>query len=796
MSDNLVLDKIEDFALSHPDKIAIVDQNVTLTYRNLVDEIQKVSRILSEKNLSDKIVAIKLPRGVYFPIVMLALTKEKITFIPLDISQPSLRINQLIQISGAQVIISMEKSELVFEETHVENKGTPHSWAVYFTSGSTGVPKAVQISWRNVENITLWQRDKFELSSIDRVAAFTPYTFAVSYMDIFPTLYAGATLYIMSEEIRHDLILLEDYLNDNSITFFNVTTLVGDLVIKTMELPKLRMITLSGQRFPNKKVKKRSYKILNVYGNTECGAVTVSRITEKTDKITIGKPAKGMGVLILDDNSQSVPDGEIGEIFVFGEQVSKGYFMNPEASQLAFVGINHLGKNIKGYRTGDYAKILPNGEIEYLGRKDRQYKINGNRIDLSEVEHAFYEVVPDSKQVHIGIYNNQIICWYINADLLDENELIEKLSKLLPEIMVPANIIQVEEFPTNSNGKVDENQLINSLKSKEYSQSVPQDKFNFLRKIWSDILNISEVEIGLGSDFRKMGATSLQIMELGVRILQDLGKKINFVDLYDHVKFEDMARFILKQENFQPIYTFVKRTPEMGKKPALFVIHSGNTGSDVYRPLFKNLINPEFPIYVIEPYNLLTTGERIEGIERLASFYLKLINDFAAEKSIRSFNLMGWSYGGVVATEICHQIEKSEEGKAIESLAILDSPFYLSQVDLDREKKREANGYYRKYFESTHIFEGMSKKNITTEHLIENNHQVFLDIFNYRVSSVSTPTLYVRSTVEDNPLSDENIHSIYRHVRIENVQAGHDYLFVDKDARAVIQSELGLKQER
>ncbi|MBU3072714.1 thioesterase domain-containing protein [Clostridium estertheticum] len=162
------------------------------------------------------------------------------------------------------------------------------------------------------------------------------------------------------------------------------------------------------------------------------------------------------------------------------------------------------------------------------------------------------------------------------------------------------------------------------------------------------------------------------------------------------------------------------------------------------------------------------------------------------EIDMSSFNLMGWSYGGVIANEICHQLESITRKEQVDKLTILDSTFYLEQSDLDRVREREANGYYRKYFEETHIFEGMDEKNITTEHLSENNHQVFLDIFNYKVNKIYTPTTYIRSMIEEKPLSDDKIHSVFDNVVIKNVYAGHDYLFVDNNARQFIQKELDL----
>ncbi|WP_026882822.1 AMP-binding protein [Clostridium akagii] len=799
MNDKDVLLKIFNYEKINPHKIALVDEFLQLTYQELVEAIEEVSKIIREQNLRGKIVALQIPRSIYFPILVFALTKENITFIPQDIAQPIARLEEMVQLAGAQVVISLEEGKYMFDEVNPASKSSSDAWSIYFTSGSTGTPKAVEISEQNVENTVIWQKEEYELTDQDKAAAFTPYSFAVSYMDLFSVICAGGTLYILSEFLRHDLAALEEYLNKHKITFMNATTMIGDIIIRSMDIPSLRLLTLAGQRFPDIDLSHLSFKVINVYGNTECGAASICKINSKTQKVTIGKPVKNTKALILGNNLQVLPEGEIGELFIYGVQVSREYFMNSKATKEAFININYLGKNLRGYRTGDFARVLPDGNIEYLGRRDRQYKINGVRIDLSEIERAFYKLVPTTKQLHVVVYNEQLYCWFANDKKLEEENLLQGIADLLPSIMIPSRIKQVNELPVNGNSKIDEKKLFKALEEENESNrevkvpsAINSASIQYLKKAWSEILNIDLKHINVNSDFKKLGATSLQIMELGIKLLQDLGKKLNFVDLHYHTKLYDMVGFIDRNDNFQPIYTFVKRTPQMENIPALFVIHSGNTGSDVYKPLFNNIKNSRFPIYVIEPHNLLTPEDRIEGIENIADYYIKLIENFMPEIDMSRFNLMGWSYGGVIANEICHQLESNTRKKKVDKLTLLDSPFYLEQSDLDRVRGREANGYYRKYFEETHIFEGMDEKNITTEHLIENNHQVFLDIFNYKVNKTYTPTTYIRSMIEEKPLSDEKIHSVFDNVVIKDVYAGHDYLFVDDDARQFIQKELDL----
>lgn len=610
-----VLTRILSFAETDPHENALVDEHIQLTYSELKIAIDEVVGLIHHHKLKGKVVVLQIPRSVYFPIIVLALTKENITFIPQDVTQPKLRLQQMVELAKAQMIISLHEGKYVFTEIEQDRDVSSDAWAIYFTSGSTGIPKAVEIPRQNVENTVVWQKKSFQLNEQDRVACFTPYSFAISYIELFSTLYSGGTLYILTENLRHDLVSLENYLNENKITFMNATATIGELVIRTMNIPSLRLLTLSGQRFPNIDLKHVTYKIFNIYGNTECGATTICEIDPIKQEITLGKPVGNMNAFILGDNHQVLLDGQVGELFISGPQVAIGYFLNKEATKEVFIDFQYLGKNIRGYRTGDFASILPNGNIEYHGRRDRQYKINGVRIDLTEIEKVIRELIPNLKQSHLTINKNQICCWFTSKEIVNDEIILQKIKNLLPSVMVPSRMIQLEKFPLNSNGKTDETKLLelwehqNKLEDNRIITSVQKENEQYLKNTWSEILNIEIKNIRHDSDFKKLGATSLQIMELGVKILQDLNKKINFVDLHLHTKLNDMANFLEQDNQFQPIYSFVMRDECMKDTPALFVIHSGNTGSDVYKPLFSDIDSPKFPIYVIEPHNLLTTGE-------------------------------------------------------------------------------------------------------------------------------------------------------------------------------------------
>lgn len=797
---NNFLEQIFDYANTIPHQIALVDDENEVTYLEMKEKVEETIRLLKKYQLDNQCVALQVTRGVYFPIIVLALTKMSVTFIPQDITQPKERLNQMIETAQATAIISVKDGNYHVQKIDKEKFKSTNAWAIYFTSGSTGIPKAVEIPIENVKNTVIWEKNEFEISMKDRVAAYTPYSFVISYIELFSTLYSGATLYIVNEQIRHDLSLLKEYLVKYSITFMNTTAVIGEQIVKNMKIPSLRILTFSGQRFPKIDLTKLPYKVFNVYGNTECGAATIKEMKYTDKKITIGKPVYRMNALVLGEQNESLAEGEVGELFIYGPQVAMGYYFNSDATSKTFITVESSNnkEKVRGYCTGDFARILPTGEIEYLGRRDRQYKINGVRIDLAEIEEALQKVLPQLQQSYVIVRKNRIYCWITSQKCENEQLVLKKLKQYLPNVMIPTRLIQRESLPLNGNGKTDENLLFDEL-SEQGNMNVKRHISKkqaaieaYITTVWAQILNIDEKNITFESDFKKLGASSLQIMELGVKILQDRNQKVNFVELHKQSKLSDMAMLLAEENRFQSIYTFVARTDKMKENPGIFIVHSGNTGSDVYRPLFEKIIEPDFPIYVIEPHNLLTSGERIDGIENIAKYYSELIENFAPEKKFGQIKLMGWSYGGVVASEICHQLMKSKNHKEITELIILDSPFYLNHEDIDLAQTREKNGYYRKYFEETHIFKNRTKKNVTTERLIKNNHDVFQDLIHYKPKKLDIPTIFVRSMVEERPLSDEQIGKLFSNNCIIDVFSRHDYLFVEEKTALIIKKLLQL----
>lgn len=764
-------------AKSFPYKNIIVDENGKYTYSEFYLELEENLNYLKKHLSSSDLVLLRLPRNKDYVLSMIALTILRVPFISVDVNQPAGRIDKIISIAKPSKELVKGKGRIKVNEL-CDSSFTEHNvWAIYFTSGSTGDPKGVKLSFKVVENTYNWQSKSYELTENDNIGGYTPYSFVISYMDIFLSLLSGATLYIIPDKIRNDLKKLEEYINCQKITIMHITTPVGEMLIRKLNVPSLRCLILAGQQFPSIDLTKVKYKIFNMYGNTECGGVTLCEMHGQPASC-IGMPVNHMNIFIVDKKLHNLKNEEYGELFVTGPQVAMGYLA--ENNKFRNVTIN--GRKVYGFLTGDYGKKTEKGII-FDGRRDQQHKINGIRFDLSEVYSNILKICPKIEQLHLLVKDNQIYGWYISPEAIDRNHLAKTLENFVNRVAIPKKFIRVSNFPLNSNGKIDNKALLKNINEKA-SSSLEGGYEKRLSKLWKNVLG-RDVQISKNSDFISLGATSLQIMELGIEVLNEFGKKVNFVELYNNPIFKDMLN-VIKNKKFSPIYTFQKNEKD---NPPLFVVHSGNTGSDVYRPLFDK-VKSDFSIYVIEPHNLLNPDNQIRGITNLAKYYLNMIKKFIP--GIKHINLMGWSYGGVVASEMS---KLQDDDLIIDHLYVIDSPFYLDDDDMKELDLKEKSGFYTRYFQNTHIFKGINKKNVTTELLIRNNHKVFEDLYEYDAGRVNTPTTFVRSLVEKNPLSEEKINKIFTNVNIVDVFEKHDYLFVKRDSREAIQKCLGLRYD-
>eukprot|EP00833_Pecoramyces_ruminatium_P001157 jgi/Orpsp1_1/1175189/evm.model.c7180000052945.1 len=406
-------------------------------------------------------------------------------------------------------------------------------------------------------------------NNIKNILSITNFSFDASNVEILLSLNNGLKLVLADEIIINDINLLSKYIIDNEIDFIKATPTRIKLLIENgsfrKALKNVKSIGLGGEELSIKLCKKiKMYsdcKIYNEYGPTECtiNSTIKDASNNKTEKITIGKPLCNSKIYILNKYKNPVPIGVEGEIYIGGYGVGKGYLNRPELTKEKFIenpfNFDNDEHNRIMYRTGDLGKWTSEGEIEYLGRIDFQVKINGQRVELGEIENKVLEI-PEIKQCVVIDKNKEngekyLICYYItrkeDQNIISNKNIREYLQQKLPRYMVPNYYIKLDEIPLSSTGKLNRRGLPEPKKEDFITEAYIAPETNiekFICKIYSDIFNIPLNEIGIKQDFYELGGDSLNAIRISSRIEKELKIKIYLKDIMNHSIISDLSKYI------------------------------------------------------------------------------------------------------------------------------------------------------------------------------------------------------------------------------------------------------------
>ncbi|MDD1724216.1 MAG: amino acid adenylation domain-containing protein, partial [Methanospirillum sp.] len=526
---------IHERAVRQPDNIALVYQNTRYTY----GEIDRISTILAEKLVvhgagRDQFVAILADRSAIPVIAQVAIMKAGAAFMPIDPAYPPDRIRYLIKDSECRIILATPRFIALLTENAIDipvmldlsnpdtftgpepayvARGSSSDLAVLiYTSGSTGDPKGVMLEHRSFVNYVYWLIEEFSITDTDHVAKHASFSFDLSMLEIYPTLIAGATLYVISEEIRFSLKHLNEYFEENKISIVGFTTQFGEQFMEFVDNSSIRCLMVGGEKL--RQFKKRSYTLFNFYGPTECTVSATSfRVEHDYDNIPIGYPHYNYQVYILDRWNNLQPLGASGELCIAGVSLSRGYLNLPEKTATVFIE-NPFIPGERLYKTGDLACWTEEGYILHLGRMDRQVKIRGFRIEIGEIEKAIMDIpgitetaVIDLKDEHGRVF----LCgYYVRSRPVEEKEIREILHKTLPEFMIPAFIIALDSIPKNQNGKIDRKNLPRPEQVAEETKFVSPDteEEKQIARIFEEVLGVHQA--GALDDFFSVGGDSIK----------------------------------------------------------------------------------------------------------------------------------------------------------------------------------------------------------------------------------------------------------------------------------------------
>ena len=536
-------------AKATPDAVAAVYMDKTFTYAQ-VDEISdRIAAYIAAKGLgTEDVVSILIPRSEWMPIASLGTLKAGCAYQPLDPSYPKERLNFMMQDASAKLLIADEELRPVVNEYQGEVlltkdiMGLPAQPApavaikpeqlfiLLYTSGSTGVPKGCQLTHGNLVAFCHWYQRYYDLKAEHNVAAYASYGFDACMMDMYPALTCGATVYIVPEELRLDLIALNEYFEQNGITHSFMTTQVGYQFATSIENHSLLHLSTGGEKLASL-APPQGYKFYNVYGPTECTIFTTTyQVDKKMKEIPIGKPLDNMRLYIVDAQGHRLPIGAAGELWVSGPQVSRGYLNRPEKTAEVYIPNPFTSEEryARVYRTGDIVRYLPSGDIQFVGRRDGQVKIRGFRIELKEVEGVIREF-PGIKDATVQAFDEEGGGKFIAAYIVSDSQVdIEALNNFIldqkPPYMVPAVTMQIDAIPLNQNQKVNKRALPKPEKKAAAVEeaNVPMNVLEQeLHQIVADIVN--NKEFGVTTVLGYAGLTSISAIKLAVQINKRYG---------------------------------------------------------------------------------------------------------------------------------------------------------------------------------------------------------------------------------------------------------------------------------
>ena len=467
-----------------PENEAVVFQDHRYTYAQVDDISERIAAYILSKGLkTEDVVSVLIPRCEWMAIASLGVLKAACAYQPLDPSYPKERLNFMMKDANAKLLICDESLRDVVDEYQgevlftkdllmlpptkpVEVAPKPENlFILLYTSGSTGVPKGCQLEHRNLVAFCHWYQRRFELKPEHHTSCYASYGFDCCMMDLYPALTCGACVYVIGDDIRLSLPDVNDYFNANHITHSFMTTQVAYQFATNMDNHSLLHLIAAGEKLASL-VPPSNFKLHNGYGPTE-GTILITEfeVDKEMKDIPVGKPLDNNHLYIVDKFGNRVPQGAMGELWISGPHVTRSYLNRPEKTAEVYIQnpFTDDPRFARIYRTGDMVRYLPDGNIQFVGRKDGQVKIRGFRIELKEVESVIRQF-DGIKDVTVQAFDEEGGGKFIAAYIVSDQQIdIQKLNDFIleekPPYMVPAVTLQIERMPLNQNQKVDRRAL-------------------------------------------------------------------------------------------------------------------------------------------------------------------------------------------------------------------------------------------------------------------------------------------------------------------------------------------------
>lgn len=584
----------------HSEDVALRMNGQSMTYQTLDAYANQLAYELTVNGVqSGDRIALLTERSFEMIISMVAAIKVGASYVPIDVAHPDKRIDYMIKDAQASAVITYGKDihmnipTIALETLELTNNNKrPFSeyagsledeiYCIY-TSGTTGMPKGVSIQQSNILNLVNAWTDRLELSEHETIIQYSNYVFDASAMDIYSSLLNGHTLVIANKNERTNTELLEQLITKEAITVASIPLQVLN-VMHQFYIPKI--ITGGATSTPSfvQHIAKHCDTYYNAYGPSESTVVTTTWSHAKGDPIPstipIGQPLANIQVYIVSE-MQLCGIGIAGELCIAGDSLAAGYLNQPELNAQAFID-NPFGTG-KLYRSGDLARFTPDGNIEFLGRIDKQVKVNGYRIELEEIENVINALdgVDDSVVIIRQQGGHDLLHAYYVGNHDIASHLLKQLTQYLPKYMIPNTFTAIDEIPLTSNDKVDESKLPNPEMHHHQFEPPRNDTEQIFASIMAEILDISE--IGIDDDFFKLGGSSLDTMVLISKLkrkhihltMQDIYQYKTIRHLSAHLEQQSDESCVTLPDHLPQLQSLIKQRYQMRSKP-MIVRHLGH----------------------------------------------------------------------------------------------------------------------------------------------------------------------------------------------------------------------------
>ena len=638
-----------------PEGVAVVYQDKKFTYAALDEISDRIAACIAAKGLgTEDVVSVLIPRCEWMPIASLGVIKAGCAYQPLDPTYPKERLNFMMKDASAKLLIADEELRSIVDEydgdvlltknlmglppaTTLPKEPTPDDmFIMLYTSGTTGIPKGCQLIHRNIVAFCAWHHRYFHLQPGDKTTAYASYGFDANMADMYPPLTSGATVYIIPDDLRLDLIALNDYFECEGITNAFMTTQVAYQFAVNIENHSLKHLCTGGEKLLTLTPPK-GYTLHNGYGPTECTIyVTTFPVEKKMKDIPIGKPLDNIHLYIVDPQGHRLPVGASGELWVAGPQVSRGYLNRPEKTVEVYIQnpFTDEKKYSHIYRTGDIVRYLPDGNIQFVGRRDGQVKIRGFRIELKEVEGVIREF-PSIKDATVQAFDEEGGGKFVAAYIVSDQTVdIEALNNFIldqkPPYMVPAVTMQIDAIPLNQNQKVNKRALPKPEKKATAAVEEVTAPMNVLEEELHELIAgvVNNKDFGITTVLGFAGLTSISSIKLAVLVNKRYGVTLD-------------SKSLVKTGTLQSIENEILKMMLAGEKEtaAAPVSHATRTTvplsyaqTGVYFDCLKNPTSTIYNIPYLLSYPAGTNPQKlVEAVEKVVESHPELSVHFTTE---------------------------------------------------------------------------------------------------------------------------------------------------------------------